>query len=202
MKLENLERHVANVHPRHETPLSLSNEDRQSIRESSRKSESTFHVRHSTVAVASVLIVIIVGIVVAAPYISKVNTGSGGPIHWHPQFTVTIDGQAVTIPTNIGIDPSLWVDHSLDAYGMSGMAPLHTHDTFGTIHVESNVARDYTLAEFFRIWGQTFDNQELLGHPAQPGHAVSMVVDGRTMGLTDSVVLKDGMRIALVCGPA
>ena len=85
--------------------------------------------------------------------------------------------------------------------GMSGMAPLHTHNPAGTIHVESNVARDYTLAEFFRIWGQTFDGQKLLGHPAPPGHVVSMLVDGRTMGLTDSLVLKDGMRIALVCGP-
>ena len=202
VKLENLERHVANVHPRYETPLSLSNEDRQSLREAARTARPAFHVRRSTVAVALVLLVIIVGVVVAAPYISRLNHGSGGPMHWHPQLRVTIDGRAVTIPANIGVDFSLWVDHSLDAFGMSGMAPLHTHDTTGTIHVESNVARDYTLAELFRIWGNSFDSQELLGHPAQPGHAVSMVVDGRTIGLTDSLVLKDGMQIALVCGPA
>ena len=33
------------------------------------------------------------------------------------------------------------------------MAPLHTHTNDGIIHVESNVKRDYTLGEFFDIWG-------------------------------------------------
>ena len=100
-----------------------------------------------------------------------------------------IDGQSATIPANIGIDSSLWQDHSLDQYssmpdmpdGMSGMAPLHTHDTSGRIHVESRVSREYTLGEFFRIWGQTFDAQQVLGHQAQTGHRVWMVVDGSTM---------------------
>ena len=37
--------------------------------------------------------------------------------------------------------------------GMSGMAPLHTHDTSGIIHVESSVKRNYTLGEFLNTWG-------------------------------------------------
>jgi hypothetical protein len=31
---------------------------------------------------------------------------------------------------------------------MPGMAPLHTHDSSGIIHVESVVDRNYTLDEF------------------------------------------------------
>jgi len=31
---------------------------------------------------------------------------------------------------------------------MPGMAPLHTHDRSGIIHVESVVDRNYTLDEF------------------------------------------------------
>ena len=60
---------------------------------------------------------------------------------------------AVTIPKCIGINSSLYNDHSLDKYGMQEMAPLHTHDASGIIHVESSVKRNYTLGEFLNTWG-------------------------------------------------
>ncbi len=69
----------------------------------------------------------------------------------------------------------LWKDHSLDKYGMqamfdgmSGMAPLHTHDASGIIHVESSVKRNYTLGEFLNIWGGLDLN----------GKTVKMTIDG------------------------
>jgi hypothetical protein len=34
---------------------------------------------------------------------------------------------------------------------------MHTHDESGVIHIESAVARNYTLGEFFDIWGKTFN---------------------------------------------
>jgi hypothetical protein len=36
---------------------------------------------------------------------------------------------------------------------MPGMAPVHTRDISGIIHVESNTVRPYILGEFFNIWG-------------------------------------------------
>ena len=123
--------------------------------------------------------------------------------HIHPVLHITINGQAMPIPANIGIDSTLWKDHSLDSYGMmSGMAPLHTHDSSGTIHVESTTTRDYTLGGFFQIWGQTFDAQEVLGHTAGPGHSVWMVVDGTKMSPSASLVFRDQMTIEIVCGPS
>jgi len=123
--------------------------------------------------------------------------------HIHPVLRITINGQNVAIPANIGIDPSLWKDHSLDSYGMmAGMAPLHTHDASGTIHVESTTTRDYTVGEFFGIWGETFDAQEVLGHVAGPGHSVWMVVDGSRMDPSPSVVFHDHVTIEIVCGPS
>ena len=131
-------------------------------------------------------------------------------MHIHPVLQIAINGQPVSIPANIGIDPSLWQDHSLDEYsmmqdmpdGMSGMAPLHTHDAAGTIHVESRVTRAYTIGEFFRIWGQTFDENQLTGHPAGPGHRVSMAVDGVPVPVSQTLVLRDGMSIVIVCDEA
>src|SRR3989475_8502628 len=205
VKLENLERHVANVHPRQDPSLVVSADDRRVIREKLPTPAPGFHVRRSTLVIAIAIPLLLGGIIVAYPYLP---TGGGGPIHWHLQLRITIDGNPVTIPANIGIDPSLWQDHSLDQYsmmqdmpdGMSGMGPLHTHNTSGTIHVESRVTREYTLGEFFRIWGQTFDDQQVLGHKAQPGHRVWMVVNGAEVPPSYSLVLRDRMQIEIVCG--
>lgn len=75
-------------------------------------------------------------------------------LHIHPKLSIKVDGTNVTLPKDIGISLSLWKDHSLDNYGMPGMAPLHTHDESGIIHVESTVDRDYTLGQFLSIWGE------------------------------------------------
>jgi hypothetical protein len=82
-------------------------------------------------------------------------------MHIHPQLTLLINNTSSSVPAQIGIDPSLWKDHSLDEFGMqsmpemkmSAMAPLHTHDNSGIVHVESTINRNYTLGEFLNIWG-------------------------------------------------
>ncbi|HZY94649.1 MAG TPA: hypothetical protein VFE98_07315 [Candidatus Bathyarchaeia archaeon] len=35
--------------------------------------------------------------------------------------------------------------------------PIHTHDASGTLHVETDVNRNYTLQDFFLIWGKSFN---------------------------------------------
>ena len=44
---------------------------------------------------------------------------------------------------------------------MQGMAPLHSHDTSGVIHVESNEFRYYTLGQFLQNWGMDLDGKEV-----------------------------------------
>jgi len=106
----------------------------------------------------------------------------------------------MTVPAQIGIDASLWKDHSLDQFGI-GMSPLHTHDATGTIHEESNTVRDFTLQEFLAIWGQHLDSEQVLGHPVDPGHRAYIVVDGsaKPAGVLD-MVFADKMTIQIVCG--
>ena len=45
-------------------------------------------------------------------------------MHIHPQITVGINGQPTVFPENVGIDNTLWKDHSLDKYGIQVMSPL------------------------------------------------------------------------------
>jgi len=209
VKLENLERHVANVHPREKpSVVVLSEEERRAIRLAAPRARPSFHVRRSTLAVIAVVLISVVGVVLGLPYLPAPQHPGEMAMHRHADITIMIDGQRVAIPANIGIDSALWQDHNLDQYGMQSMpqmgmgamAPLHTHDASGRIHVESREIRDYTLGDLFRIWGQTFDAQQVLGHAAPTGHRVWMVVDGSTMSPAYSVVLRDQMRIEIVCG--
>ena len=70
---------------------------------------------------------------------------------------------------------------------MQEMAPLHTHDTSGIIHVESTVNRNYTLGEFLNIWGGLDLN----------GKIVKVTVDGRPITDFRNHVFKDGEQINL-----
>lgn len=70
---------------------------------------------------------------------------------------------------------------------MPGMAPLHTHDTSGTIHVETSINRNYTLGEFLDTWGE-------LEHS---GEAEMATVDGQAISDFRNHVLKEKEHIIL-----
>jgi hypothetical protein len=81
----------------------------------------------------------------------------------------------------------LFADHSLDKYGMEGMSPLHTHDSSGLIHVESNTFRNYTLGEFLDIWkGLNTDGKNVIAS-----------VDGKPVSDFRNISLNDRAKIVL-----
>ena len=117
-------------------------------------------------------------------------------LHIHPHLSIDVNGQPITIPENVGIDTSIWKNHSLDNYGMQAMAamgmdrmaPLHTHDNSGIIHVELSTNRNYTLGEFLSIWG----GLDL------DGKIVKATVDGKPAPDYKNIVLNnDGEQIKL-----
>ena len=110
--------------------------------------------------------------------------GSGE--HFHPVLAVYANGKKITIPVNIGIDPSL---------PSSEMAGLHTHDELGTIHVEN--ATDPVLGQFFEIWGVPFDRDRLGPYRADGKRVVRMWVDGKPSRAFDALKLTDGQQIVV-----
>jgi hypothetical protein len=78
-------------------------------------------------------------------------------------LNITMDGKHITIPSQIGIEQPLWHNHTLDKYGAQGMtmqgmtmpsmAPIYTNDNSGLIKIGSTVIQNYTLGDFFNIWG-------------------------------------------------
>lgn len=69
---------------------------------------------------------------------------------------------------------------------MKGMAPLHTHDDSGILHVESTVKRDYTLGEFLKTWGLNLD-----------GKTIKVTVNDKPINDFRNHTLRDGEQIRL-----
>jgi len=113
------------------------------------------------------------------------------------QLSILIQGVPSTVPSGIGMNQSLWRDHSLDHFGVRGHSPLTTRDTSGTIYVESNTVRNFTLQEFLRVWGETVDNNQVVGYQVPQGDSSCIVVNGQTLPFASDVVLVDKQRITV-----
>ncbi len=113
------------------------------------------------------------------------------------QLSILIQGVPSTVPSGIGMNQSLWRDHSLDQFGVTGHSPLTTRDTSGTIHVESTAVRNFTLQEFLRVWGQKVDSDQVAGYQVPPGDSSCIVVNGQTLPSASDVVLVDEQRITV-----
>ncbi len=118
-------------------------------------------------------------------------------MHKHSNLNVTVNGKSLIVPNGIGINSTLWNDHSLDKFGTErkttmfgtitpAMSPLHTHDSSGTIHVESTEYRNYTLGQFLNIWGMPLE-----------GNRVNLFIDGNSTENYSNYVLKDREKMIL-----
>lgn len=93
-----------------------------------------------------------------------VITAHNIPVAFHHHVVLTIiddsTGQRIYLPGDIGNEGEHYVDRSLDEFGVSGLAPLHTHSTDSLIHIESTVDRTFTVGNFIAIWGdQVFEGR-------------------------------------------
>jgi hypothetical protein len=104
--------------------------------------------------------------------------------HARLYLQIIINGKNEVIPANIGIT--------------SGCThPISTQDASGTIYVESPEQRDFTLGDFFAVWGKPFSSGEVLDYKADAGHEILMMVDGEPSGDYGNLVLRDGERIVI-----
>jgi hypothetical protein len=69
-------------------------------------------------------------------------TMEGTVLHHHEHLDLFVSGRKVTVPAFVGIDQEAGF-----------LTELHTHDASGIVHVESPVARSFTLGQFFCEWG-------------------------------------------------
>lgn len=108
--------------------------------------------------------------------------------HIHPYLTIIVNGATQTIPADIGVS-------------LACMHPLHTHDDSGEIHIESPQARDFTLGDFFAVWGEPFSATRILGYAADASRTITMTVNGTPADTYENTVLRDGDHIVISYGP-
>ncbi len=155
-----------------------------------------------TLIVAVIIIVSVYIELAIKPQNTSLTSKNVNPfaLYFHTNLNIVIDGNPVVIPSQIGIDDSLWKNHTLDKYGvpgmpmdekgektMLGMAPLYTNNNNGRITVGSIVERNYTLQDFLNIWGEIDLSDK----------KVNAMVDGKPVTDYRNIILKDKEQIKL-----
>jgi hypothetical protein len=116
-------------------------------------------------------------------------------LHHHTDVYIYIDGQPVTIPASVGYDPQ---------GNPAVLSPLHTHDTSGTVHIESDDANfQPVLGQFMDVWGVYFTDQCLGDQCASGDTKIRAFVNGQPWaGDPTQIPLNDHDVIVLTFGTA
>lgn len=114
----------------------------------------------------------------------------GTTMHEHADVQVFVSGEPVTVPVNIGID---------EADGI--VQALHSHSGDGVVHMESSVVREFTLGEFFDVWGVRLSGTCLGAYCEDADNTLRVFKDGvEVTGPIRDVVLDDLSVIVVTYG--
>ncbi|MQF83147.1 hypothetical protein FIM02_03170 [SAR202 cluster bacterium AD-802-E10_MRT_200m] len=101
-------------------------------------------------------------------------------MHTHANFFPVLQGAPQLLPAGIGITEDC-------------MRPLHTHGNDFVIHIESPQDHNFTIGDFFEVWGD--------GNPYKGLPVFSISVNGtRYSGPYHNLVLSDGLRVIIDFG--
>ena len=157
--------------------------------------------RHPALWTGALLIVAALVVILIVSELAR--SGSGGPTidgipcergerltyHLHTHLALFVEGEQIEVPPHIGIKGGCiyW---------------LHTHDDSGIIHVEAPSQRQFTLGEFFSIWGQALSSTALLDRQADNEHQIQAFVNGQLFdGDPANIPLESHTVIAVEYGP-
>src|SRR3954452_24721713 len=116
----------------------------------------------------------------------------GTVLHIHQHLDLFVDGKRVTVPAGIGIDPA-----------QQFISPLHTHDTSGVLHVESDTPRNFTLGQMFGVWGVPLSKTQIGGMQASGDKQIKTWVNGKPVaGNPAKIDLASHQEIVLSYGTA
>jgi hypothetical protein len=114
----------------------------------------------------------------------------GTTMHEHANVQVFVHGTKEPVPTDIGINASKGTIQS-----------IHTHDDTGTVHLESSVSREFTLADFFGVWGIRFTPSCLGAYCNDDANQLQVFVDAEEVtGDLQGVQLDDQSVIVVTYG--
>lgn len=109
--------------------------------------------------------------------------------HVHAVLRIYVEGKQVEVPSQIGIDQQ-------EGY----LAPLHTHDNSGIIHMEATEPYPFKLSQFFTVWGVKFTNTQLGAYKAGGGKELALYANGTKVPRPTEYMMKPHDRLVLNYG--
>ena len=114
-------------------------------------------------------------------------------VHYHAHLDINVDGKPVVV--------SQYVGFVAKGNSVAGLAPLHTHDNTGIIHIENSVPATFYLGQFFIEWGVKLTPTCLGPYCSGNGKELAVFVNGtRYTGDPTKLVLKAHQEIAIEYG--
>jgi hypothetical protein len=89
------------------------------------------------------------------PAVGGVNCVSSEVYHLHALVSIYKNGVRQGLPEDVGRNGCTY--------------ELHTHDVTGVVHIETNVAKKFTLGQFFALWNQPLGANGTAGLPGPIG---------------------------------
>lgn len=112
------------------------------------------------------------------------TTDMATEFHIHPELAIVINGENLPIPANLGIKPDC-------------MTSIHTHDEPGVIHVEAPIQKDFTLGDFFAVWGKEFSKNQILDYKVNDMASLTVTVNGEMVETYENTILRDKDKIVI-----
>jgi hypothetical protein len=165
-------------------------EERRQQRE--REQRSRRIKKWSMIGVPTAVVVIVVGIILyntlfgpqVAPYfkgdpIDGITCGlEQSQTHYHAHLQIYINGAQYPIPGDVGRQSATGCFYWLHVHSDPGDE--------GVIHVEAPSNQNFTLKQFFDIWGQQLSATNLMGHQVDAKHKLTVYVYNPDQQPTDS----------------
>lgn len=122
----------------------------------------------------------------------KCQVGEQLAFHIHAHLAILVDGQPRLVSEQVGIPGG--------PFNPRCFYWLHTHDTSGMIHMEAPIQQQFTLGQFFDIWGQPLNRTNIAVYPV-PNGDLTAYVDGQVWnGDPRDIPLKAHTQVVLELG--
>jgi hypothetical protein len=102
-------------------------------------------------------------------------TEEGSIVHYHAHLDVIVNGEAVTVASQIGI-------------AKTTISPMHTHDKSGVVHIEADEDAEFTTRQFFTEWAVALDKDCVGDFCADDDHQLLGFVNGEQVDDPSAIV--------------
>jgi hypothetical protein len=116
--------------------------------------------------------------------------GGQEKFHIHALLHIYVEGLLRPLAANIGLDPAKGLESS-----------MHTHDATGIIHMEAPHAFNYTLGDFFSVWGVKLGPAQVGGLKGAGGDRLHFYLNGEPFRNPAALVLHKDDSIVIGYGP-